>query len=76
MELSTIPRLLGISVALALLAGAMNAAPPYAPSTESLRMHKAPQWFEDAKFGVFIHWGPYAVPAYHEWYVAFMSPKS
>jgi alpha-L-fucosidase len=35
-----------------------------------------PQWFEDAKFGVFIHWGPYAVAAYHEWYVAFISPKA
>jgi alpha-L-fucosidase len=49
---------------------------PYQPTTESLRTHKVPQWFEDAKFGIFIHWGPYAVPAYHEWYVAFMSPKA
>ncbi len=54
----------------------LKAEPPYRPSTESLRKHKVPQWFEDAKFGVFIHWGPYAVPAYHEWYVAFMSPKA
>ena len=23
-----------------------------------------PQWYEDAKFGIFIHWGPYAVPCY------------
>ncbi len=64
---------------LALLLGA--AAPalaqsggPYRPTTESLRKHRVPQWFEDAKFGIFIHWGPYAVPAYHEWYVVFMSP--
>jgi len=49
---------------------------PYQPTTESLRTHKAPQWYEDAKFGIFIHWGPYAVPAYHEWYVEFISPKS
>ncbi len=49
---------------------------PYQPTTESLRKHKAPQWFEDAKFGIFIHWGPYAVPAFHEWYVEFISPKS
>ena len=52
------------------------AAQPYQPTTESLRKHKAPQWFEDAKFGVFIHWGPYAVPAFHEWYVEFISPKA
>ena len=49
---------------------------PYQPTSESLRAHKVPQWFEDAKFGIFIHWGVYAVPAYHEWYVEFISPKS
>src|SRR5512143_523454 len=76
MAQSTIPRLLGISVALALLAGVSGAEPSYKPTTESLRTHTVPQWFEDAKFGIFIHWGPYAVPAYHEWYVAFMSPKA
>ena len=48
----------------------------YKPTSESLRKHKVPQWFEDAKFGIFVHWGVYAVPAYHEWYVAFMSPKA
>lgn len=30
----------------------------------SLCQYRTPQWFEDAKFGVFIHWGAYAVPAY------------
>ena len=49
---------------------------PYEPTTESLRKHKVPQWFEDAKFGIFVHWGVYAVPAYHEWYVEFISPKA
>jgi len=49
---------------------------PYQPTTESLRRHKTPRWFEDAKFGIFIHWGVYAVPAYHEWYVDFISPKA
>ena len=49
---------------------------PYEPTTESLRKHKVPQWFEDAKFGIFVHWGVYAVPAYHEWYVDFISPKA
>jgi len=48
----------------------------YQPTSESLRTHKVPQWYEDAKFGIFIHWGVYAVPAYHEWYVEFISPKS
>lgn len=35
----------------------------------SLRGYRVPQWFEDAKFGIFIHWGVYAVPAFvNEWY--------
>ena len=25
------------------------------------------QWYKDAKFGLFIHWGLYAVPGKHEW---------
>jgi len=48
----------------------------YEPTRESLETHPTPDWFRDAKFGIFIHWGVYAVPAYHEWYVVFMSPKS
>ncbi len=65
------------SIALgAMLCSAARAQGPYRPTAESLRTHKAPQWFEDAKFGIFIHWGPYAVPAFHEWYVAWMSPQA
>src|SRR4028118_303542 len=31
--------------------------------------YTVPQWYQDAKFGIFIHWGPYAVPAFgNEWY--------
>lgn len=30
----------------------------------SLGKHESPQWFDDAKFGIMIHWGPYAVTAY------------
>ncbi|WP_297086569.1 alpha-L-fucosidase [uncultured Draconibacterium sp.] len=36
---------------------------------ESLKEYKIPEWFADAKFGIFIHWGVYSVPAYaSEWY--------
>lgn len=31
---------------------------------ESVRSHRIPAWYEDAKFGIFIHWGVYSVPAY------------
>lgn len=37
----------------------------YEANWESIRSHyKVPDWFRDAKFGIFLHWGVYAVPAY------------
>ena len=39
-------------------------AEPYAANWESLDKRPTPQWWQDAKFGIFIHWGIYAVPAY------------
>jgi alpha-L-fucosidase len=42
---------------------------PYRPDYESLDKYQAPEWYKDAKFGIFIHWGVYSVPAYgSEWY--------
>ncbi len=35
-----------------------------APTWEQLRARPYPQWFQDAKLGIFIHWGVYSVPAY------------
>lgn len=36
---------------------------------ESLSQYRTPLWFRDAKFGIFIHWGVYSVPAFgSEWY--------
>jgi len=47
----------------------VNAAGPFRPDWESLQSYKVPDWYKDAKFGVFIHWGVYAVPAFgSEWY--------
>jgi alpha-L-fucosidase len=48
----------------------------YEPTFESLAGHPTPTWFTDAKFGIFIHWGVYSVPAIQEWYVEMMSPRS
>ena len=36
----------------------------YQPSWQSLDKRPIPQWFTDAKFGIFIHWGIYSVPAW------------
>lgn len=36
----------------------------YHASWDSIRTHKLPQWYDDCKFGIFIHWGIYSVPAF------------
>lgn len=42
---------------------------PFRPDWESLEKYEAPEWYKDAKFGIFIHWGVYSVPAFgNEWY--------
>src|SRR5438132_1581963 len=39
------------------------------PTWDSLVKHGVPEWYVDAKFGIFIHWGVYSVPAFDsEWY--------
>jgi alpha-L-fucosidase len=49
-------------------------AQTYQPTWESLDQRPVPQWYQDAKFGIFIHWGMYSVPGwcskgnYSEWY--------
>lgn len=35
----------------------------YQPNWESIDKRPTPQWLDDAKFGIFIHWGVYSVPA-------------
>jgi alpha-L-fucosidase len=41
-----------------------RAAGPYQPTQASLDTHPLPAWWRDAKFGIFIHWGPASVPAW------------
>jgi alpha-L-fucosidase len=53
-------RLVSLSLAVAACAFAQT----YQPSWESLDRRATPPWFTDAKFGIFIHWGVYSVPAY------------
>jgi len=46
---------------------------PFQPTWESLAAYTVPDWYQDAKFGIFIHWGLYAVPAFgNEWYARHM----
>ncbi|MCR9246026.1 MAG: alpha-L-fucosidase [bacterium] len=86
------PTLRAAKVALAALAGvafaaglsSQDASPPDgpAPTWESLSKRTPPAWFAEAKFGIFIHWGVYSVPAfcdtstYSEWYQRWLDTKS
>ena len=40
------------------------ALPTYQPTWESVGAHALPQWYDDAKLGVFLHWGLYSVPGW------------
>ncbi|MDR1746185.1 MAG: alpha-L-fucosidase [Tannerella sp.] len=40
----------------------------FKPTDESLKTYKYPEWFRDAKFGIWSHWGPQAVPRQGDWY--------
>ncbi len=44
------------------------AAGPFAPSWKSLAAYQAPEWFRDAKFGIWAHWGPQCQPEAGDWY--------
>lgn len=48
---------------------AVAARGPFVPAWTSLEKFQTPDWYQDAKFGIFIHWGLYSVPAFgNEWY--------
>ena len=48
---------------------AVIAQGPFDATWESLANYEIPLWFQDAKFGIFLHWGVYSVPAFNsEWY--------
>ena len=66
------------AIAAATVAGGLFGASPalaagpatYTPTWDSVNQHPAaPEWFQDAKFGIYFHWGVFSVPAYDsEWY--------
>ena len=45
---------------------------PFTASPQSLKAYRTPEWFRDAKFGIWSHWGPQAVPRRGDWYARFM----
>ena len=43
-------------------------AGPFRPNWESLKAYRYPDWFRDAKFGIWAHWTPQCVPEQGDWY--------
>ena len=54
---------------------AVNAAGKYHPTWESLSTHPVPDWYREKRLGIFLHWGVFSVPAYHDWYARNMYIK-
>ena len=76
-------------IAVLLFASVSLSAQKYTPDWNSIDSRPVPAWFEDSKFGIFIHWGVYSVPAwgpygsdvgvydkYAEWYWSKLLNKS
>jgi len=57
---------------------AQTSKPKFQPNFESLeKSNPVPEWFKDAKFGIYFHWGVYSVPAFaNEWYPRNMYMKN
>src|SRR6266545_3355484 len=41
---------------------------PFQATRESLKTYRCPEWFRDAKFGIWAHWGPQSAAEYGDWY--------
>jgi len=68
---TTLPEPVDVSDNTAALAAvdAVVRSGPYDATWASLQQYRAPFWYQDAKFGIFIHWGVFSVPAFrNEWY--------
>ena len=44
----------------------------FQPTWESLQEYQTPEWYRDAKFGIWAHWGPQCQPEYGDWYARSM----
>ncbi len=51
-----------------IITGPIGAAEKFEPTWDSLKQYECPEWFRDAKLGIYVHWGIYSVPERGEWY--------
>jgi alpha-L-fucosidase len=49
-----------------------EAGSKFAPTWESLAEYQVPEWYRDAKFGIWAHWGPQCAPERGDWYARHM----
>ena len=72
MKLKTLVLVGGSCAILAMTFGCDASAPAeeeFEATRESLIRYGVPQWYDDAKFGIYLHWGPFSVAAFEtEWY--------
>ena len=54
----------------------VHAQETFEPAIQSLQKYKCPEWFRDAKFGIYLHWGVYSVVERGEWYARKMYEES
>ena len=45
------------------------------PNWQSMRKYQVPEWYKNAKFGIWAHWGPQSQPEYGDWYAMYMYKK-
>src|SRR5471030_447224 len=69
MSLKTLRSFLSVLVLLALLTTQYSvSAQKFEPTWDSLKQYQTPEWFRDAKFGIWAHWGPQCQPEQGDWY--------
>ena len=67
--LTCLPLLLTLTAPFVVAAADLTITPgKFSGTMESLTNYDCPQWFRDAKFGIWAHWGPQAVPMEGDWY--------
>lgn len=77
----TFPSVFFLGWCLAASSASLQAQPHYEAKWSSLDTRPTPTWYQDAKFGIFIHWGVYSVPSwgvlheYAEWYWNHLADK-
>lgn len=69
--LTTVLLILSLNDVFCIYSVYMNDDTPYEPNWDSLDKRPLPKWYDEAKIGIFIHWGVFSVPSFgSEWFWA------